>query len=127
MTTSRKNPQDRKPKLAAVETTPIVRAQDTPGFELLKPIDEVPVWDQTPLLSLVNQLMGDTKPGEEVQLDENVAILLMGDIAKAMLPWAVDQKEFTKFCSGKGAIERVMNLAMAWTSALGEGESSDDS
>lgn len=127
MTTSRKTPQDRKPKLAAVEATPIVRPEDTEGFELLKSIDEVPVWDQTPLLSLVNQLMGDAKPGEEVQLDENIAILLMGDIAKAMLPWAVDQKAFTKFCSGKGAIERVMNLAMAWTATLGEGESSDDS
>jgi hypothetical protein len=124
MTTSRKTPQDRKPKAAEVIPP---RPQDTEGFSLLKPIDEVPVWDQAPLLSLVNQLMGDAKPGEEVELDESVALLLMGDIAKAMLPWSVDQKEFTKFCSGKGAIQRVMNLAMAWTSVLGEGESSDDS
>ena len=125
MTTSRKTPQDRKPKAAVEEK--IVRPQDTEGFSLLKPIDEVPVWDQAPLLSLVHQLMGDAEPGEEIELDQNMALLLMGDIAKAMLPWAVDQKEFTKFCSGKGAIERVMNLAMAWTSVLGEGESSDDS
>jgi hypothetical protein len=124
MTTSRKTPQDRKPKAEAVVPP---RPQDTEGYSLLKPIDEVPVWDQAPLLSLVNQLMGDAKPGEEVELDESVALLLLGDIAKAMLPWTVDKDEFTKFCSGKGAIQRVMNLAMAWTAALGEGESSDDS
>lgn len=125
MTTSRKTPQDRKPK---AEVTPIVRAQDTPGFSLLKSIDEVPVWDQAPLLSLVHQLMPeDAKPGEEISFDENLAISLMGEIARAMLPWAVDEKEFTKFCSGKGAIQRVMELAMAWTSVLGEDESSDAS
>lgn len=122
MTTSKKTPQDRKPK-----AEPIKRPQDTEGFELLKPVDEVPVWDQAPLLSLVSQLMGDAKEGEEIHLDENVAILLLGDIAKAMLPWAVDQAEFTKFCTGKRAMQRVMDLAMAWTASLGEGESSDAS
>lgn len=124
MTTSRKTPQDRKPKAAA---EPIKRPQDTPGFELLKPIDEVPVWDQAPLLALVNQLIGDAKEGEEVQIEESLAIGLMGDIAKAMLSWSIDEAQFTKFCSGKGAMQRVMELAMAWTSALGEEKSSDDS
>jgi len=122
MTTSKKTPQDRKPKAEK-----IVRPQDTPGFDLLKSIDEVPVWDQAPLLALVNELMGDGEAGEEVEIDENVALRLMGEIARAMVPWAIDQKEFTKFCSGAGAMQRVMNLAMAWTSALGEGVSSADS
>jgi hypothetical protein len=125
MTTSRKAPQDRKPK--AVEPEPIVRPEDTPGFDLLKSIDDVPVWDQAPLLSLVSQLMGDAKEGEEVHLEEGQALYLMGEIAKAMLPWALDQAAFTKFCSGKNAMQRVMDLAMAWTAALGEGESSDAS
>lgn len=122
MTTSKKAPQDHKPK-----AEPIVRAEDTPGFSLLKSIDEVPVWDQAPLLQLVNELMGDAKAGEEVSIDESKAISLMGEIARAMLPWAHDTKEFTKFCSGRKAMERVMNLAMAWTSSLGEEESSGDS
>lgn len=126
MTTSkaapRKAPQDRKPK-----AEPIKRPQDTPGFDLLKSVDEVPVWDQAPLLALVNELMGDAKEGEEIELDQNTALMLMGEIAKAMVPWALDQKEFTKFCSGAGAMQRVMDLAMAWTAALGEEKSSDDS
>lgn len=125
MTTSKKTPQDRKPKAEKVEK--IQRPQDTPGFNLLKSIDEVPVWDQAPLLSLVNELIGDAKEGEEIKVDEGRAINLMGEMARAMLPWAVDTQQFIKFVSGKGAMERVMNLAMAWTSALGEGESSDDS
>src|SRR6476620_2601705 len=103
MTTSKKVPQDRKPKAEK-----IVRPQDTPGFNLLKSTDEVPVWDQAPLLALVNELMGDGEAGEEVEIDENVALRLMGEIARAMVPWAIDQKEFTKFCSGAGAMQRVM-------------------
>lgn len=122
MTTSKKTPQDRKPKAEK-----IIRPQDTPGFNLLKSIDEVPVWDQAPLLALVNELMGDGEPGEEREMDENLALRLMGEIAKAMVPWAINREEFTKFCSGKGAMQRVMDLSMAWTAALGEEKSSDDS
>lgn len=122
MTTSKKTPQDRKPKAEK-----IVRPEDTPGFNLLKPIDEVPVWDQAPLLALVTQLMGDAKEGEEIHIEQKEAIPLLAEIGKAMLPWALDEKEFTKFCSGKNAVQRVMDLAMAWVAALGEGESSGDS
>lgn len=124
MTTSRKTPQDRKPK---AEAEKIVRPEDTPGFDLLKSIDEVPVWDQAPLLGLVNRLMGDAKEGEEIHLDESEAIQLLGPIAKAMLPWAKDEAAFTRFCSGRNAMQNVMNLAVAWVSVLGEEKSSDDS
>ena len=44
-----------------------------------------------------------------------------------MLPWAKDEKEFVKFCSGRDALQRIAELAFAWTSVLGEGVSSDDS
>jgi hypothetical protein len=122
MATSRKTPQDRKPKAEKV-----VRPEDTPGFNLMKSIDEVPVWDQAPLLALVYELMGDAKEGEEVSLSDTEAIPILGKIGKAMLPWAKDEKEFTKFCSGRDAMQRMAELAIAWTSVLGEDESSDDS
>jgi len=122
MTTSKKTPQDRKPKAAK-----IVRPEDTPGFDLMKSIDEVPVWDQAPLLALVYELMGDAQEGTEISLNDADAIPILGKIGKAMLPWAKDEKAFTHFCSGKDALQRIAELAMAWTSVLGEGESSDDS
>lgn len=125
MTTSntpRKAPQDRKPK---AEKT--VRPEDVAGMELLKTIDEIPVWDQAPLLSLVKELMGDAEEGEEVTLDKAQAINILGAIGQAMLPFAHDEKAFTKFCSGRDALTKIADLAMAWTSALGEEKSSGDS
>lgn len=121
MTTSRKVPQDRKPKAAAIE-----RPEDVKGFELLLPIDEVPVWDQAPLLSLVSRMTDKVDDKGEVSMDNADAILLIGEISKTMLPFAVDKKEFTKFCTGRTALQDVMTLAIAWTSVLGEGESSGD-
>lgn len=127
MTTSRKTPArkapaDRKPKAEA-----IVRPEDTPGFELLKSIDEVPVWDQAPLLGLVRKLHGNADEDGNVELEEHEAIPLLGQIAKAMLPFAHNEKEFTKFCTGREALQRVMDLATAWVAVLGEEKSSDDS
>lgn len=115
-------PQDHLPKAEK-----IVRPQDTPGFSLLKSIDDVPVWDQAPLLSLVSALVGNANDGEEFELEEAQAIPLIGEIGRAMLPWALDSQAFTKFCSGKDALQRVADLAMAWTSSLGEDVSSGDS
>lgn len=120
--TSKKVPQDHKQKAAK-----IVRPEDTAGFELLKPIDEVPVWDQAPLLALVAELTGDSDEKGEIELGNSDAVLLLGKIGKAMLPFAVNEKEFTKFCTGKEALQRVAELAVAWTATLGEDESSADS
>jgi hypothetical protein len=126
MTTSKKTPvkapQDRKPKAEK-----IVRPQDVPGFELLKSIDEVPVWDQAPLLGLVRKLHGSADAAGDLELEEHEAIPLLGQIAKAMLPFAHSEKEFTKFCTGREALQRVMDLATAWVAVLGEEKSSDDS
>lgn len=125
MAASKKIPADHKAKANGVQK--IVRPEDVPGFSLMKSVDEVPVWDQAPLLALVYELMGDAKEGEELSISDTEAIPIIGKIGKAMLPWAKDEKEFTKFCSGKDAIQRIAELAIAWTSVLGEGESSDDS
>lgn len=122
---TKKTPQDRKPKATTVPE--IERPEDVEGFDLLKPIDEVPAWDQTPLLSLVAQLTEGANDAGDVELDNAQAVSLLGEIGRAMLPLAVDPKAFTKFASGKEALQRVTHLAIAWSAALGEDESSDDS
>ncbi len=122
--TAKKTPQDRKPK-----AEPIVRPEDTKGFNLLRPIDELPVWDQAPLLSLIYKLRTETKIGvgeetiTEVEVELDPAVI--GPIAQAMVAMARDKDEFTKFCTGRKAMMDVAQLAMAWANALGEDESSD--
>jgi hypothetical protein len=116
-----KAPQDRKPKKEKK-----ARVEDTPGFNLLKPFSEVPVWDQTPLLKIIYKLQGDHKEGEQVELDldELDAIDLVGQLGHAMVPIAINPDEFVRFASGPDAAQRVMELAMAWAAALGEAKSS---
>lgn len=123
--TAKKTPQDRKPK--AADLPKIERPEDVEGFELLHPIDEVPVWDQAPLLALVAELTDGADEEDGIELDNASAVRLLGEIGRAMLPFAVDKKQFTKFCTGKDALQRVATLAVAWTAVLGEDESSDDS
>jgi len=114
-----KAPQDRKPKAEKAD-----RPEDTPGFDMLKPFSEVPVWDQGPLLALINEIRGDAADGESIELTETEAIRLVGPIGRALLPMAKDPDKFTKFASGKKGASNVLNLAFAWMAALGEDKSS---
>lgn len=119
---SPKTPQDRMPKATEIEDT-ILTAEETPGWNLMKDFSEIPVWEQTPMIALLQDAIGDsTDEGEFVKsFDVNV----IGQMAKAMIPYAKDEAEFTKFVSGTGAMERAMNLAMAWVGQMGESGSSD--
>ena len=116
-----KQPADHKPKL--------IRPEDVPGMELLRPIDEVPVWDQGPIMDLVYSIMGeaseeDIKSGK-IQFQPKPSMI--AEMGRAMLPFAKDEAAFTKFCTGRTAMQRVAELAMAWTSSLGEEVRSEDS
>lgn len=116
-TTTPRKPQDRKPKAVVVDIT------KTPGWDLLTPMSDIPVWDQTPLIDLVRGAM----KGEQQEANGEVSFEMsaVGEIAKALLPFAVDQAEYTKFVSGPGALEKAMTLAMAWVGQMGESSSSE--
>lgn len=124
--TAKKTPQDRKPKAAKVETK-IERPEDVKGFDLLKPIDEVPVWDQTPVLALVAEMTDGANTAGDLVLDNGEAVRLLGEMGRALVAVAKDQAEFIKFASGKSALQDVATLAMAWAASLGEDESSENS
>lgn len=116
--TAPKKPQDRQPK-----AEPVVKPEDTPGFDLLRPFDEIPVWEQTPLIALLAELydkFGDDARAEGESLAINDQLEVVGRLAKLLLEYAVDPIEFTKFASGRNALDRVTNLAMAWIGDLGE-------
>lgn len=155
-------PQDRKVK---VSEEIVVLPEETPGWDLMKPIEDVPVWDQIPLVATLFDSMdaaekaakdefeeinakreakgldkipvryaqdakgkiikddsGDPIPVYEKAFDPK----LIGELAKAILPFARDEAELTKFMSGKGAIERTAALAMAWVGQMGESSGSDE-
>ena len=116
-----KAPQDRKPKAAPVEEP--LSPEEVPGWELMKPMSEIPVWEQTPLIALLQSAF-ETSEEEEGSIS-SFSIDLVGQMAQAMIPYAIDQAAYTKFVSGPGALNRAMNLAMVWVGQMGEFESSE--
>jgi hypothetical protein len=136
-----KLPSDRK----APAEKPLA-PEETPGWELMRPMHEIPVWEQTPLIGLLQGAFEDSKPEnkktdeeidamtkEEWELyqakqagqERNFDINIIGDLAKALIPYSVDEKAYRDFCSGAGAMQRVMTLAMAWVGQMGEFGSSE--
>lgn len=140
--TTPKTPTDRKPKAKAAAPA-VTRAEETPGWELLKPFETIPVWDQMPLIALLDAATSDetrnlTKaeyaaltPEERKEMDEgrraSIDITILGDLTKKLKDFAIDEDEYTKFCSGSGAMQRSLNLAMAWVGQMGESIGSEDS
>lgn len=136
-----KKPTDRKPK--GEKAKAVTRPEETPGWELLKPFSEVPVWDQMPLVQLLDNVISDSTreltkaeyaaltPEERKELKEgkaqSVDLNMFGQLAKSLIEFAVDKEAYTKFCSGSGAMERSMTLAMAWVGQMGEAIGSENS
>lgn len=120
------------------------RPEDTPGWDLLKDFSDIPVWDQTPLIALIQSVSDDAKPISDEEYNKmspkerdaynadrenhsSFDVNILGEIALALRPFAKDDADYVKFVSGKGALERAMNLGMAWVGQMGEFGNSDDS
>lgn len=141
-----KKPADRKPK--NVEKPQIDDVTQVPGWELLRPFEEIPVWEQTPLIATLEEAMDNgvaevskeqyakmteeereayNKDVEEKGLRKSFDIEIIGKLAFKLMDYAIDKDDYLKFASGKGAMQRTMNLAMAWVGQMGEFGSSEDS
>lgn len=125
--TPAKVPQDRKPK---AEPEKVFIPEETPGWHLLKPFSEVPVWDQGPIMAIVEDLSsrlhsGDGEGTEEVEIANTGDMLsIIGGLAKALRAVANDPDEYTRFVSGKDGLTNAANLGFAWARQLGESEAS---
>jgi hypothetical protein len=119
--TAPKAPQDRKPKAAPVEEP--LSPEEVPGWALMKPMSEIPVWEQTPLVALLQTAFESSE--EEGTDVSSFSIDLVGKMAQAMIPYAIDEAAYIKFVSGAGALQRAMDLAMAWVGQMGEFTSSE--
>lgn len=143
-----KAPSDRKAKASELEAEIKKDPTKTPGWHLMKPIDDIPVWEQTPLIQYMQSAMETSV--EEVSNEEyanmseeerevynaevekkgikkSFDINMLGQLVKELRNYAIDEAEYTKFVSGAGALERGMRLAMAWVGQMGESESSSNS
>lgn len=117
-----KAPQDRKPKAEEAEK-PFI-PEEVPGWHLLKPFSEVPVWDQAPIISIVEELQGGAAEGAVIDARGEM-VNLIGKLAKALLSVAKDTDEYTKFVSGRDGLQNAANLAFGWVRNLGESEASE--
>lgn len=135
-----KKPVDRKVK---GEDKVATRPEETPGWELLRSFEEIPVWDQMPLISLLEEATSDETvklskeeyaaltPEERKEMDEgkrrSIDLMTLGNLVLQLKTYAIDEEAYTKFCSGSGALQRSINLAMAWVGQMGESIGSEDS
>lgn len=111
-----KQPQDHLPPKAAATDPP-----KPAGWELLKPFDQVPVWEQTDLIALVQPLIPDSTDEAEVELDlKSIDLSIIGELAKRLQDYAVDKDAYIRFVSGPGALDRAIDLGMAYAIQLGE-------
>lgn len=144
VTTGPKKSTPKKPSDRKAKNQPPSRPQDTLGWHLMKPMDEIPVWDQMPLIAMLHDALDDSEVDEmsteefanltpeerKAKIDEagesrNFDITVLGKLAFELKKFAVNEEEYVKFCSGSGALERSLNLAMAWVGQMGEFSSSD--
>lgn len=56
----------------------------------------------------------------------DVSLRVIGDLAKALLPYAKDKDAYTKFVSGGAGLKNAASLGMAWVGQMGGSSSSDD-
>lgn len=106
-------PQDRKAK--AVKAKPA----HVKGWELLKPLNEIPVWDQTELFDSLLEIIGQHDAGEVSETR------FVGVIAQRLMDFAVDKDAYLAFVSGPQAIVNAAPLVMAWVEQMGELKPSD--
>lgn len=109
--TEPKKPQDR---LAKTES-----AAKPEGWDLLKPFDQVAVWDQAELLEIVKPLMSDSEESADLNL-MTFDVRIVGDLARKLADLAVDREAYTAFVSGPDALERAVNLGIVYAAQLGK-------
>lgn len=102
-------PQDRKPKAA-----PKVLPEQIPGWDLLKPFAEIPVWDQTDMFDALQDFLEEFEAGTLSEMK------FVGGVARELLPFAVDEDEFLRFISGPRGLHNATPLVMAWVEQMGK-------
>lgn len=126
---ARKAPQDHKPSQEAIAEAQQRRFEDIEGSDLLKPFSKIKGSDQARMLSRMMKLLGveDLEQAENVDTS-NMDLEEVADFIDWIAErYTVDVEKFEDFTSGKGGMERALNLVMAYAGEVGEGDGSASS
>lgn len=105
------------------------RLEEFEGAQLLKPLSKVPVWDQFDLQAYLLEALGDARSGSGVEeidasnLDPKLLPKLGGVVKHVADHFTAEgcHEEFVEFVSGAGAMNRALDLVMAYVGEMGEG------
>lgn len=105
------------------------RLEEYEGAQLLKPLSKVPVWDQLDLQGYLLEALGDAGGvTDSAEIDaSNLDPKLLPKLGKVVQRVAENftaegkYEEFVQFVSGPGAMNRALDLVMAYVGEMGEG------
>lgn len=121
-TTTRKQPQDRRPKKEEIEQESI-RFEDLPGAEHVISFDELGPAEQTRLIGRVKALglMPDEDDAiESINLND-VDFEALADLIDYFIEkFAADKTALENALSGKGGMTRAMELIFSFINLVGE-------
>ncbi|MGX5360090.1 hypothetical protein [Kocuria sp. KH4] len=120
-----RTPTDRKDSVETKQK----RLEEYEGAKLLKPLSKVPVWDQLDLQAYLLEALGDARGLDDTEeidashLDPKLLPKLGGVVKHVADHFTADgkQEEFVEFVSGAGAMNRALDLVMAYVGEMGEG------
>lgn len=95
-------------------------AEVTPGWNLLKPISDLPAWDLLDLYADLTELF----EGLDKATSDKAQIRAMSSLTRSLIAVAVDADAYTEFSKGSGGLESTVTLAAAWMVELGKSASS---
>jgi hypothetical protein len=109
--------EPRKPADHKAKAEPAAKPE---GWDLLLSFDRVPVWDQAELLEIVKPLMASSEEDAEGLDLMSFDVRIVGQLARKLSDLAVDKGAYTAFVSGPDALERAVNLGIAYAAQLGK-------
>jgi hypothetical protein len=120
-----RTPTDRKDSVETKQK----RLEEYEGAELLKPLSKVPVWDQLDLQGYLLEALGDARSVGDIEdidassIDPKLLPKLGGVVKHVADHFTADGKheEFVQFVSGPKAMDRALDLVMAYVGEMGEG------
>jgi hypothetical protein len=116
-------PQDRKPPRPTGGGV-----KPPPGAELLRPVAEIPIWDQDRLLELLGEFSESADKDGNIVVSDAAGMRVVAKLAQELAAFAYDADAWTRFCSGRptDSIPRVGEVVQWYVgSELGNSEPSE--
>lgn len=119
-TTAARKP--RAPKAPADRKAPAVLYKNTPAGKLMKPLSDIPLHEQRPIIKLTRKYQNVEEQTEGMGDEEAIDFMIdtIFEVANEMRAYAVDQDAFDEYLKGMGALDRAKDLMEAWLGHAGK-------